>query len=279
MSEETNETSESVSIIDAEGNFAEGWRDMLDEDIRGEKCLDSVKNLKGAMKTLVHAHRMVGRDKIAIPGKNATEEEIDAYYKAGGRTWPETPQDYGFKRPDDFPEEHWDDEFMAKAQAVLHRHKASQELANDLLALNVESVQAALKAQIQAEEFELQMLNKNLDTEWGLARDQKIHLGNVAVMEAVKNKDGIVDEEYRARLLEKVNKDPDLIKMVSNLGSKFAEHGVVHDTMPTPGDIQSKINEEMAKDSYTNANHPNHANQVALVSRLFEEKAASTQTG
>ena len=107
-----------------------------------------------------------------------------------------------------------------------------------------------------------------------------MHLGNIAIAEAVKDKNGIVNEEYKARLLEKVNKDPDLIRLVSNLGSKFSEHGIIHDTgIPTVGDLTTQINEEMAKESYTKKSHPNHKNQVQLVAKLFRDKAASTKTG
>lgn len=267
-----------VALADADGNLREGWLESVDEDLREESYLKEAKTVQGLAKGTVHARRMVGKDKMVIPTAESGDEVWDAYHKIGGR--PDTAEDYGFKRPDDFPEEHWDDEFMTKAQEILFRGGASQKLANELLVLNIESVQAALKAQQQQEEFELGKINDALDTEWGLARDQKMHLGNIAVVEGAKGKDGIVNEEYKARLVEKINKDPDLIRFASNLGSKFSEHGVITDTsIPTPGDLDSKIKEEMAKDSYTNIKHPNHDNQVQLVQRLFQDKVKATKTG
>ncbi len=267
-----------VALADDKGVLRKGWLDSLDEDLREESYLKEAKDVQSLAKGTVHARRMVGKDKMVIPNAESGDEVWDEYHKIGGR--PDTALDYGFKRPDDFPEEHWDDEFMAKAQDILHKGGASKKLADDLLALNIESVKAALEKQRQQEEYDLDEINKKLDTDWGLARDQKMHLGNIAVNEAVKDKDGVVNEEFKARLLEKINKDPDLIRMTSNLGAKFSEHGIVRDAgIPTPGDLQTKITEEMAKDSYQKADHPNHDNQVQLVKRLFEERSKNLKTG
>jgi hypothetical protein len=267
-----------VALADDKGNLREGWLDSMDEDMREESYLKEAKTLQGLAKGTVHARRMVGKDKMVIPTEESGDEVWDAYYKAGGR--PDTPQDYNFKRPDDFPEEHWDDEFMAKAQDILHKFGGSKKLADALLGLNIESAKAALLARKQKEEFDLQTLNDNLDAEWGLARDQKMHLGNIAIVEAVTDKSGVVDEEFKARLLPKINADPDLIKMTSNLGSKFSEHGIVKDAgIPTPGDLETQIKAEMAKDSYINPKHPSHEIQVQKVQKLFQDKVKATKTG
>jgi len=213
-----------VALADENGVLRKGWLESLDEDLREESYLKEAKDVQGLAKGTVHARRMVGKDKMVIPNEESGDEVWDAYHKIGGR--PDTPQDYNFKRPDDFPEEHWNDEFMVKAQDILHKYGASKKLGDALLELNVESVKVALEKQRQQEEYDLDEINRKLDTEWGLARDQKMHLGNIAVVEGTKNKDGTVDEERKARILEKVNKDPDLIWFASNLGGKFSEHGI-----------------------------------------------------
>ncbi len=273
-----------VALADDKGVLREGWLETLDEDLREESYLKEAKDVQSLAKGTVHARRMVGKDKMVIPNEESGDEVWDAYHKIGGR--PDTPQDYGFKRPDDFPEEHWNDEFMAKAQEILHKHGGSKKLGDALLELNVESVKAALLAQNQKEEFDLQTLNDKLDADMGLARDQKMHLGNIAVNEAVKGKDGVVDEEFKARLLAKVNADPDLIKMTCSLGAKFSEHGIIRDAgIPTPGDLQTQIDEQMAKPSYSKDWRKNgftresHQRQVDLVAKLFQQKAASAKTG
>jgi hypothetical protein len=273
-----------VALADENGVLRDGWLDSIDEDLREESYLKEAKDVQSLARSTVHARRMVGKDKMVIPNEDSGDEVWDAYHKIGGR--PDTALDYGFKRPDDFPEEHWDDEFMTKAQDILHKGGASKKLADDLLALNIESSKAALEKQRQQEEYNLDEINKKLDVEWGLARDQKMHLGNIAVVEGTKNKDGTVDEERKARILEKVNADPDLIWFASNLGGKFSEHGVIHDTgIPTPGDLQAQIDEEMAKPVYSKDWRKNgftkeaHQRQVNLVAKLFQDKVASTKTG
>lgn len=267
-----------VALADENGVLKEGWLDKLDEEYRGESYLKEAKDIQGLAKGTVHARRMVGKDKMVIPTEESGDEVWDEYHRIGGR--PDTVLDYGFKKPDDFPDEHWSDEYALKAQEILHKYGGSKKLGDALLALNIESSKAAQEAKRQAEEFEFDRISNVLDTEWGMARDQKMHLGNIAVVEGTKNKDGTVDEERKARILEKVNADPDLVWFASNLGGKFSEHGVIHDAgIPTPGDLDTKIKGEMAKESYMNIKHPNHENQVQLVQRLFQDKVKATKTG
>lgn len=267
-----------VALADENGVLREGWLDSLEEDLRGESYLKEAKDVQGLAKGTVHARRMVGKDKMVIPTEESGEDVWNEYHKIGGR--PDTAADYNFVKPDDFPAEHWNDEFATKVQEILFKGGASKKLATELLAFNLETVLKAVQAKVQTDEFALDKLNNALDAEWGLARDQKMHLGNIAVVEGAKGKDGIVNEEFKARLVEKINKDPDLIRFTSNLGGKFSEHGIVHDAgIPTPSDMDTKIKEEMAKDSYMNIKHPNHENQVQLVQRLFQDKAKVTKTG
>lgn len=267
-----------VALADDKGVLRKGWLDSLDEDLRGELYLKEAKDVQSLAKGTVHARRMVGKDKMVKPTAESGDEVWEEYHRVGGR--PDTALDYGFKKPDDMPDEHYSEEFSSAAMELFHKLGISKKAADAIFEFNNGAVMKALQAKTQADEFALDKLNNELDADWGLARDQKMHLGNIAIVEAVKDKNGVVNEEFKARLLEKVNKDPDLIRLVSNLGSKFAEHGVVHDAgIPTVGDLDAKIKEEMAKESYTKKKHPNHKNQVQLVAALFRDKTAAAKTG
>ena len=273
-----------VALADDKGVLREGWLESLDEGLRGEAFLAEVKDVQSMAKSAVNARRMVGKDKMVRPTAESSEEDWDEYYKAGGK--PDTALDYGFKRPDDFPEEHYHEEFALGAMELFHKLGISKKQADGIFKFNNDFVLKAVQAQAAAQEFELARINNELDTDWGLARDQKMHLGNIAIAEAVKDKNGIVNEEYKARLLEKVNKDPDLIRLVSNLGSKFSEHGIIHDTgIPTPAVLDARIDEEKHKKSYGpdyvkhGFTKQEHKRQVEVVRLLFEEKMKSVKTG
>ena len=234
---ETGETGAAVSIIDADGTFREGWRNVLDEKIRDEPYLKEVKNIQGMANSVVSARRMVGKNKIAIPTEDSSEEEWLAWHDAGGR--PKTAADYNFKRPDNFPQEHWNDNLAKSAMELFHKIGISTKQGKAILEFNNSNVMTALKAQKDAIIANRQEINDGLYKDWGAAYEQKKHLGNYAVEKGTNG-----DEEFKSRLLSKFGDDPDFIRYSSNLGSRFAEHGdIVASHIPTPADIQTQIDE------------------------------------
>ena len=95
----------------------------------------------------------------------------------------------------------------------------------------------------QAEKQAMADLVSGLSTEWGAAFEQNKHLGNIAVEEGTMG-----NPELKERLLAKSWwNDPDVVRFNSNLGKKFAEGKPPNfANIPTPGDLQTQINELMA---------------------------------
>lgn len=226
-----------TDFISGDGSLKEGWSNvLLDEGMRGEKSLYTFKNIKDPFKSFLATKKMVGANVVKIPTDVSTELEWGAYYDAGGR--PKTAADYGFKRPDNMPEEHWNEPLAKAAQELMHKIGLSRKQANELFKFNNDNVLAALTNEKNSAEAQEQGIKQELFTRWGNAYDQKLHLGNCAVEEGC----GGESAEFRARVLEKINADPDLILFTSNIGSKFTEHkGPKFDAIPTPSDIQSQI--------------------------------------
>ena len=83
------------------GEFSENWREALPESIRGERCLDNIKNINSLVNSYVHAQHAIGANKVPLPNENSTEEDWAAFYKACGR--PDAETDYktdGVKLPE-----------------------------------------------------------------------------------------------------------------------------------------------------------------------------------
>lgn len=78
------------------------WINVLPDDIREEASLAVIKDFPGLVKGYVHGQKMVGADKIALPGKDAGDDTWNEFYGKLGR--PETAADYGLKKPEDLPE-------------------------------------------------------------------------------------------------------------------------------------------------------------------------------
>ena len=268
MSEETTLEAPvtDVPIVNTDGTFTETWKESLSEDIRGEVCLNTVRDVPGMAKQLVHAQRLIGKDKIAKPNENSTEGEWEEYYKAGGR--PDTAGDYNLVAPKEYPPELFDKDMAGKAQELFHKLGISKKQSDALMQFQLGESLTRYQSMMSDQERQQNETLEGLQTEWGPAFEQKKHLGNIAIEQSVGG-----NEEFRAKIVEKFGNDPDFIRFASNLGSKFAEATGAPTSIPTPADIQDQINEEMAKPSYMNANDPGHAAQVAKVQRLFAEKS------
>ena len=61
------------------------WRASLDDTLRADPTLADIKDLNGLAKSYVHAQRMIGKDKIAIPGDTSDPSEWDMFYERLGR--------------------------------------------------------------------------------------------------------------------------------------------------------------------------------------------------
>ncbi len=257
------------SAIDNDGNFAEGWRSLLPEDIREESCIKELKTFPVAMKTFVHAHRMVGKDKIALLNENSTDAEREEFYTAIGR--PATPEDYSIKRPQDFPETHWSDDYATAAQQLFHKLNLTKEQSDGIVEFNNSNVLQAMKSQEVHDQQTFEEADAALRAKYGDAYPQKVHVGNIAIEQGAGG-----DNEFKDRIVQKYGTDPDFVELMVNLGSKFTEHGTIPaDAMiPTPDDIADEIAKLTATDAYMDptGKNPEHKSMVERVQRLFRKK-------
>ena len=267
----TEPTPATTSIMDDAGNFNTGWRDTLDEDIRAEKCLDNVNNLKTMAKSYVHAQHMVGKDKVAIPNENSSEADWDNFYSMAGR--PTTPADYNITKPEDMPDELFDSEYAGQAQELFHKIGLNKKQADALLAFHNGSTMNAMQLQQTDMANSMQSLEDGLHRDWGNAFEQRKHMGNLALEQGVGN-----DEGFKDRVVSKFGNDPDMIRLLSNLGSKFMEDQPVSQQMvPTTSDIQSQIDELTTSQIYIGGpgvDPAQHKTAVARVAKLYEKRNA-----
>jgi hypothetical protein len=275
---ETTETPE--GFVNKDGSLVEGWQTRLTDPVLHEdKTLQSFKNLEGLAKSYVHVRKQVPLDKIAIPTEKSSQLEWDEFWKAGGR--PETPQDYNLTVPDDLPEGLYTKERLAEAQEVFHKIGLSAKQAAALMEYDQNLAKGFLQAQEQQRLMQREESKNKLLQLWGNAYEQRTHFGNVAINEGCSG-----DIELQNSVCEKYGDDPDFIQLLSNLGAKFVERGSIQGAnIPTPGDLDRQIEEEMQKPVYGPkfAEHgfsqKQHEAQVTFVQTLFRKRAENTRTG
>ncbi len=274
-----------AAFFGVDGVFNEGWQGTLEESLREEKSLAGFKNVNDLSKSFVMTKKMVGANVIPVPGDASTEVEWQEFHKAGGR--PETVADYNLKAPEGFPEEVLEQVFpkarLESWQERLFKGGVSKKAADFFIAEFANDMVVDLEAMNQSKEAAKTELVSGLATDWGPAFEQKKHLGNIAMNEAATSMVGgqpVVNEEFKARLVQKAGDDPDIIRAFANLGEKFAEGkppGFA--AIPTPSVYQDQIDALMADPLYTKGTEPQRmkiADKIMAIRKLMKPEPVTT---
>ena len=254
---------EQVAEVSAEPEVTQsveaGWRDAIPEEIRGHKSLEHIQDVGSLAKSYVNAQSMIGADKVAIPGKHATDDDWGEVYRRLGR--PDEPEGYQLdNNPGEGiePNEQMLQWFMGAA------HEAGLSNAQAQKLLNSYNLQAAQSSEIdlgQAEQITMQT-ETELRREFGQAFDERMGNAN-AVLANFGEEDMTEIQLADGRLL---GDHPDMIRMMVNIG-EFLEQRIGEDTLEgmsssgamTPTDAMHKLSEIRAPGTpYWDQRHPEH---------------------
>lgn len=248
-------------MIDSQGFFSDNWKNGLPEDLRNEPCLDNVKNFTTLTKSFVNAQKMIGKNKIAIPGENATDEERNAFYSALGR--PASASEYkndNVKIPDGIV---FDDGAMKAFKEFAFQSGLSQATYEKALAFDVQRVQNAMKAAVEAH-------NKEYDETMGKLQEQ--YGGNlparIAQVDKALTTFGIKDLFIERGLTNNYQIFEALAKIGESISESKLKAGDVPQSVKSP---QQQIDEIYAdpQGAIYNIDHPGHDKAVAEVKRLM----------
>lgn len=256
------------AIIDAEGNFGEGWRNVLDEDIRNDQSITTFRDLKSLAKSYVHARKMIGSDQVKVPGENATDEEWGEIHRKLGR--PESADGYKLEVPQELAGQ-FDEEMIKQGRELFHAIGLNQKQVDKLWEFEQQRYVSALQSQQQQQEASAEEAEKQLKKDWGDDYNGNIHLGNVAINQGAGG-----NEELKARIIEKFGSDPDFVRFAFRLGSMFSEHRIITgDTKSSEaiGDVERKINEILKDETYLKGTTMQRRPLVERLTQLYKQKA------
>ena len=265
---ETDESTEStVSTTETTD-----WRDSLPDDLKADPSLASIKDVQGLAKGYVHAQKLVGADKVVIPGRDAPQEEIDAFYAKLGR--PESADKY-----------EWPTENLPEGVEIADADKGKiGEIAHDLglsktqaaklyraYAQQIADGQASISSTIEQQRTEAE---QSLRKEWGKAFDQNIALAQSAVKEFGG------DELLQALDGAGLSNHPAVVKAMAKIGRAISEDEVIgggkkQSFDKSPAEAQAELanlgmDAEFTK-ALTQDNHPGHAAAVKRRQALYEQ--------
>jgi hypothetical protein len=244
------------------------WRAGLEPDVAAHPSLSNFKSTGDLAKSWVNAQKLIGADKIPVPGEKATPEEWGLVYDRLGR--PAGPDGYKLpevKMPDGFP--------AANEQTVAGFKQQCHTLG--ILPGQASKLYEWFQG-IQGQEYSAGMAERetgskasetSLRSEWGRAYDQ-----NLATAQKVVKQFG---DENLTSYLEKsgAGNDPHLIKFLANIGKNFGEdglHGKATSFVMSPEEAKGEINRVLAdkNGAYFKRDNPEHKMMVSKMADLHK---------
>jgi len=254
------------------------WRSALPEDIRSEKVFESIKGkditeaLPVLAKNYLNAQRLVGADKVVIPGKDATPEQLAEFRKKIGV--PEKPEDYAVTPPEGVDPASLNQEVLSKWRTRMHEagitKAAAEKIINDYLADEVAlTTQSAEQKAKQQQEWVTQLREA-----FGDKFDAKINIAQYALKE--------FGSENLVKWLEEsgAGNHPDVVQFFAKVGDAMSDDsvrkglGTPSGPPKTAAAAQAALNEfnnsEAKQKALWDSNHPQHDAVVKERNDLFQ---------
>jgi hypothetical protein len=254
----------------------EDWRARLPTEIRGEASLAAIPDVAALAKSYVHAQRLIGREKVPLPAKDADDGEWALLFDRLGR--PKSPGEYALTPPEGL---------TASAEIVPAVAEDYRRTAHEL-GLLPRQVQGLYSWFMQlndrqtadphsASRHAIEEGKRTLRQEWAGDYDRRVDLARRTVRR-------FGGEELEAHLVESgLGDDPRLLRFLAAAGVALAEDrpdvrrgagSAPRDGFASsPADAMSEISRlkfdpEFQK-AYVGASHPGHKDAVARMEQLF----------
>ena len=243
------------------------WRTSLPEDIREDPSLQPLQDVNALAKSYVHSQKMLGADKVVVPGKYATSDEWRSFYHKAGL--PQEVNDYEVTSANTDV----DEEFFNDYKEASHKAGVLPSQAQEMFNWYMDKANSEVERQETEDQHSIENSLKTLQTDWGNAYEVKLNAARNAVNHF--GDDGLKDYLDSSGL----GNNPNLIKVFSKIGETLSDDSFKGDSNPgnygrTPEQAQAEINEIMAdpKHPYFDKQHPNHKKALEDMQRLFTYK-------
>lgn len=242
------------------------WLDDLPEDLRNEPSLRHVPDAATLAKNYVNAQRLIGADKVPVPGKSATDDEWREVWRKLGA--PEDPQQYELEK-----QEYWDDHSFENFKNRAYEMGLNNKQADALSRFYNEQVAAAREqfdqkteeVRFQGEQELRQEFGQYFEERMGMAQDAaRTIFGDASLFDEIKLADG--------RLL---GDDPRIIRGLVKMREMLGEDSIVGEStelVMSASDARREYDKVVAQGTpYWDKFHPQHEQYVqdALHYRSF----------
>lgn len=248
------------------------WLETLPEEIKSDPSLAVFKTPEELAKSFIHAQKMIGADKVVIPGEKSLPQDWENFYKKIGR--PEAPEKYELPKLEGVEVE----ESMSKGfrEAAFKAGLTPKQVA-DIFSWYGKDAKALVESRSAAEEAQFKRSYEEFEKEVGGKDKVMVHVDKARQAVRLLADDGLIKFLKEQRL----DTHPQMIKFFSAMADKMGEGQIKGPAGAAPGmgaaEIQAKIDAIYANPAYLDRDHPQHSSLVDEASRLFSQMSAMKQ--
>ena len=241
---------------------------LLPEDMRSDASFTDIKTVGALGKSFINAQRLVGSNKVALPGDNASDAEMGDFYTSIGR--PATGADY--KLPDIPKDMATNDDAVKWGRDTFHKHGLTPKQAAGIFGDYIAFSQGQIKALDDVLTKDRTQSETALKAELGGAYDEHVELSGRGTVWA--GGDALVELLNDTGL----GNHPVVIKAFSKIGKEVGEdasHGGGRTPMKlTPAEAKHELeglnlDKEFQK-ALNTAEHPGHKDAVVRKQMLYD---------
>jgi hypothetical protein len=242
------------------------WKDSLPEELKTLPFMGMVNDIPTLVKNYANAQKMVGADKVAIPGANASKEDWQGVFQKLGL--PKTVEEY---KVDVEKGKELDKEFMGSFAKLAHENGI---LPHQAKAMAEFLFNADKETRTKDEEnYRLQTAGelKKLQGEWGEQYKENVAKAKAALRE-------FADKDTQEAIRKSgLGNNTHLLKILAKMGDTLSEDKIKGEGggggfRLTPSQAQAELDtiHRDLKHPYYNASHSEHLVAKAKVRELYQ---------
>ena len=243
------------------------WKKSLSEDLRNSPTLKPFHDIEALAKSYVNTKKMVGGDKIPVPGEHASEDDWrEVFTKIG---LPETEQDYKIELDKEISEALNEDHFKMLKEEAYKLNILPHQL-KGLVSKFHEIDTKAAEEFVQQSSTETIAALDSLKSEWGVAFDANAQRANRLMREVTDEKDWAYIED------KGFTQSPQLLRIFGKLADKMygeaeiKEGGEIRGGALTPSEALAKIDTLRGEKAYMDGTHPKHSAIIKEIDTLYK---------
>jgi len=233
------------------------WAAMgLDPDNLAMIKTKGYKTPNDLAKGYVEAQRLIGRNRVPLPGPDAKPEEIKAFQRSIGV--PEKPEEYDLKKPE---KGFYDDNTAGWYRKTAHEQGLTKKQASAMHEAYLGHMAVQEQALSQQRQIDNTNMMNDLQTEWGSAYEPNVEIAKRAVAKYFPGEDG-------KKMLTEIENgvgSAQLVKICHRIGKNLSEDNIEigkSSYSKTPADAKQEIDRLYADPEFmkkfTDRNNPQH---------------------